>query len=451
MTTPVPEKPAASLQNVWAIAGPSIAVFLMSTIAGVIIIRIVAGLGTPAVAAVTAGQRINFLTVALLMGLGAATTALVARAWGAKAPALAAAYTRLSLQMGLAVAIVMSLVAIVFAEQLAGFFRLEDESRAMAVNFIRWTCLFAPSQAIVMVLSTACRAVGDAKTPLFLGVFANGISIFGAWVFAYGLWGLPAMGVSGAAIGWGLAFTFSALAYLTLWMTGRLKLPYCKASEQPHTNLRHFLGISMPATIEQFIMQAAMLLFIVFVASYGTAAFAAYGVGMSLFSVAAVIGLGFSIASSALVGQSLGAGDTESALASARQALKLSLVIMLVTGGLSAFFAKPIAAAMVDDPEVIALTAQFLVALAVLQPLLAADFVMTGAMRGAGDTRFPLIAGLVAVVCVRLPLGAIVAWQQLPIIWIYAVLVVDEIVKLLLVMHRFRARRWLHTLSPGAQ
>ena len=109
--------------------------FLMSTIAGVIIIRIVAGLGTPAVAAVTAGQRINFLTVALLMGLGAATTALVARAWGAKTPALAAAYTRLSLQMGLAVAIVMSLVAIVFAEQLAGFFRLEDESRAMAVKY----------------------------------------------------------------------------------------------------------------------------------------------------------------------------------------------------------------------------------------------------------------------------------------------------------------------------
>ena len=207
----------------------------------------------------------------------------------------------------------------------------------------------------------------------------------------------------------------------------------------------------MPATIEQFIMQAAMLLFIVFVASYGTAAFAAYGVGMSLFSVAAVIGLGFSIASSALVGQSLGAGDTESALASARQALKLSLVIMLVTGGLSAFFAKPIAAAMVDDPEVIALTAQFLVALAVLQPLLAADFVMTGAMRGAGDTRFPLIAGLVAVVCVRLPLGAIVAWQQLPIIWIYGVLVVDQIVKLSLVIHRYRARRWLHTLAPGAQ
>jgi putative MATE family efflux protein len=349
------------------------------------------------------------------------------------------------------VALAMSLLAIAFAEQLAGFFRLEDDSRVMAVSFIRWTCLFAPSQAIVMVLSTACRSVGDARTPLFLGVFANGISIFGAWVFAYGHFGLPAMGVSGAAIGWGLAFTFSAVAYLTLWIKRLLKLPYYPAADQPQTSLRHFINISMPATIEQFIMQAAMLLFIVFVASYGTAAFAAYGVGMSLFSVAAVIGLGFSIASSALVGQSLGAGNPEAALASAREALKLSLGIMVITGGLSALFATPIAAAMVDDPAVIELTAQFLVALALLQPMLAADFVLTGAMRGAGDTRFPLIAGLVAVVGVRLPLGAIIAWQQLPIIWIYAVFIVDQAVKLIIVFYRYRARRWLHTLAPGAQ
>ena len=341
----------------------------------------------------------------------------------------------------------MSLIAILLAAPLAHFFQLDAASHPLAVSYIRWLSLFGPSVGIVLTLNTAFRAVGDARTPLFIGIFSNVISVLGAYAFAYGRWGLPAMGVNGAAIGWGVASSLSALAYVLLWTNGRLSLPFAYSKHTASTSLRRFLTICMPATIEQLIMQAAMLLFIVFVAGYGTAAFAAYGIGMSLFAVAAVIGMGFSIASSALVGQALGAGKPQAAIDHAYHALRLSVGTMLVTGTLSVIFAKTLADFMVDDPIVARLTVQFVLALAVLQPLLAVDFVLGGAMRGAGDTRYPLFAGLVTILCVRLPLAALISWLELPVVWIYSVFIADHSVKTILIVRRFRGRRWLPALN----
>lgn len=432
-----------SRPSVWSIAAPSIAVFMMSTLTGVVLIRIASGLGTPAVAAVTAGQRVNFIIIALLMGMGAATTALVSRAWGAKDPDGAVAATRQSLKVGLAVCALLSITAISLAKPLAHFFQLEGESYQLAVSYVRLLSLFGVFQGVMMILSTACRAIGDGKTPMFVGLLVNGISVVAAYGFAYGRWGLPEMGVNGVAIGWGVAYTVGTLCYLLLWFRNRLLLPYRFAGEARQSNLNRFLTICLPATVEQLIMQSAMLMFIAFVAGYGTEAFAAYGVGMSLFAVTMVIGLGFSIAASALVGQSLGANDSQGALDSAAYALKQSVIIMSVTGLASALFADQLANLMVEDPKVAELTAQFVLALALLQPLLAVDFVLGGAMRGAGYTGFPLIAGIVAILGVRLPLAALISEYQWPVGWIFCVFIADQVVKVTLIVQRYRTHCWL--------
>jgi len=433
--------------SVWSIAAPSIAMFMISTLAGVVLIRIAAGLGTPAVAAVTAGQRVNFIILALLMGMGAATTALVSRAWGAKNSDAAVDATRQSLKVGLTVCALLSITAISLAKPLAHFFQLEGESYQLAVSYVRLLSLFGVFQGVMMILSTACRAIGDAKTPLFVGILVNTISVVAAYGFAYGRWGMPDMGVNGVAIGWGIAYGVGTLCYLVLWLNNRLLLPFSYTGKPPQGNLNRFLTICLPATVEQLIMQTAMLMFIAFIAGYGTEAFSAYGVGMSLFAVTMVIGLGFSIAASALVGQSLGAGDSQGALDSTAFALKQSIIVLSATGLASALFANPLANAMVDDPKVAELTAQFVLALALVQPLLAVDFVLGGAMRGAGYTGFPLIAGIVAILGVRLPLAALISEYQWSVGWIFSVFIADQLVKVTLIVRRYRTHVWLR--CPG--
>ncbi len=439
--------PATTLSSVWSIAGPSIAVFLMATIAGVLIIKIVSGLGTPAVAAVTAGQRINFVLVALLMGLGAATTAMVSRAWGAKNYTLAIAYTRLALKLGIGIAVIVGSLTAIFAEQFAQFFRLDAEAAPLAVVYIRWLSLFAVSQALVMVLSTACRAIGDAKTPLYFGVTANGTSVVLAWALCYGKWGLPALGLHGIATGWGIAFSLTALLYVLLWMSDRLSLRFRLPPDCETANVSRFIKVCIPATVEQLIMQAAMLVFVYFIARHGTAAFAAYGVGINLLSVTIVIGMGFSIAAAALVGQQLGANNRDKAVESGYSAMRLALIIMTVLGALTSYFAEQLASLLVKDPEVIRLTSQFVFVLGLVQPMLAIDLVLGGAMRGAGDTRYPLIAGIITAVGVRLTLAAIATVLKLPVIWIFSIFLVDQLAKCSLILMRYRGKRWLRVLQ----
>ena len=429
--------------SVWSIAFPSIVVFLINTVAGVAIIKIVSDLGPAAVAAITAGQRINFFSVALIMGMGAATTALVARAWGTQDKARAIAVTRLSMKLGLGVCILLAIAAISLAKPLANFFQLDDQSYTLAVDYIRLLSLFGPAQAVVLILSTSCRAVGDAKTPLFIGIFSNVIGVLGAYGFAYGQWGLPDLGVNGAAIGWGLSFCFSAGCYLVMWVKGYLLLPFTTELPLPKINLYRYMNISLPTIVEQLIIQSAMMLDVGVIGVYGTQAFATFGVGLNLFMVTMVIGMGFSIASSALAGQALGAGDIQGALDSTKHALKLSSGAMTITGVFSAIFADDIAFLMVNDAETAEIVAQFIFTLAILQPLLAIDFVLGGAMRGSGHTGFPLLAGLITVLGVRLPLASLVTELQLPIIWVFSVFIVDQSVKAALIAFRYRQKLWL--------
>jgi len=433
--------------SVWSIAGPSIAVFMMATIAGVLIIKIVSDLGTPAVAAVTAGQRINFILVALLMGLGAATTALVSRAWGANDKVLATAYTRLALTVGIALSVIIGALMALFADQVAAFFRLNSEAAPLATEYIRWLSLFAVSQAISMILSTASRAIGDAKTPLYVGIIANSSAVLLAWALAYGKWGLPAMGVFGAAVGSGVAFSFSALIYLLLWMSDRLRLQFSLPADAPRTDFPRFLKVCLPAGIEQLIMQAAMLIFVWFVAQHGTEAFAAYGVGLNLLSLTIVVGLGFSIAASALVGQQLGAGNRQGAIDSGYRALRLAFITMSSLGLLSVMFSREMASMLSNDPEVIELTSHFVFVLGIVHPFLAVDLVLGGAMRGAGDTRFPLMAGIISAVIVRLSLAGIATLMALPVQWIFSIFLADQVVKCIIIWRRYEGRRWLRVLE----
>lgn len=433
--------------SVWSIAGPSIVVFLLSTLAGVAIIKIVAGLGTPAVVATTAGQRVHFIQLALLMGMGAATTALISRAWGGKNIPLAVDTMKLSIKFGLSICILLSLLAFLTAGYMGSFFQLTGDSRELAITYIRWMFVFAPFQGLVMMMSTASRAAGDAKVPLYMGIISNVSSVVAAYGLAYGVMGLPAMGVKGAAIGWGLAYLISAVIYFSCWYFGYLKLPFKTAAAGEKAKTDQFIRISMPATVEQIIMQGAMLVFIAFVAQYGTEAFAAYGVGINIMSVAAVIGLGFSIAASANVGMSLGAGKPQKALEASMEALKLAVIILTIVGLGLGLFAETISQFMVADRLVVEISTQFLWILACLLPVLAVDFVLSGAMRGAGDTRYPLIAGIMTSLGVRLPLAALCLWLELPVWCIFSVFLFDQLVKCFLLVRRYRQKRWLTALS----
>ncbi len=447
MAAPEPRGPAL---GIWELAWPAILGNLLYSTVGLIDIKIVGSLGAAAVAAATTGHRIFFILQAVLMGVCAGTTALVARAWGAQDRAEAERVTRASLWVCVLVSAALTVPGVWFARELAGIFRLEPETVELAAVFIRWLSLFNVFFAVNFVIGTALRAAGDTRTPLWIGAATNVVNVALVYGLVYGALGLPKLGVKGAALGSGLAFGFGALLTLWLWLGGRLVLGTGPAGAIARERVGQLLRIGYPAGLEQFVWQMGFVVFLWIVALYGTAPYAAYGIGVSILSFSFVVGFGFSIAASTLVGQHLGAGDPAGATRSGWRAMGLSVAVMLVFGTGIVLAAEPLARFLIAEAEVVRLTVAFIYVLGSVQVLMAVEFSLGGALRGAGDTRFPLLTVLTGLFGVRIALAAAFAWQGLPVEWVFAALIADYVVKASMLSLRFRSGRWQRVL-PAAQ
>ncbi len=190
-------------------------------------------------------------------------------------------------------------------------------------------------------------------------------------------------------------------------------------------------------------MQVGFLVYLIFAVRYGTAAVAAYFIGVRILSLSFLPGFGFGAAASALVGQNLGAKRPEESANAGWIATGLSVLLMTAGGILIAVSAERIASLFVDDPEVINNTVWFIYMLGISQPFMAIDFTLGGALRGAGDTRFPLWTVVVAFYVVRLGLSALVVFVfDLSLPWLWATLIGDYFVRAALKTWRFRSGRW---------
>jgi len=262
-----------------------------------------------------------------------------------------------------------------------------------------------------------------------------------------GWMGFPEYGVRGAALGNGLSFVIGALLLIVFWRTNQLPVRYSSILHLDLKRVKEIFKVGLPAALEQVIFQAGITAFLILVALYGTEAYAAYGIGVQILSFAFVIGFGFSIAGATLVGQHLGAGNPNQARRAGWGAMRLSIVSMTFFGILIAFFAEPLARYMIDNDEVVRLSVVFIWLLGSMQPLMAIEFSLGGALRGAGDTKTPLVITLTCLLFIRVSLALIFYMLDASIEVIFSTLVADYVVKGFLYVARFKSNKWMNVMK----
>ena len=432
------------MRIIWTLSWPAIMTFGLESLVGLIDALMVGRLGADAVAGVGVGTQILHAVSVMNMALATGTVALVARHIGANQRPQAEAALVQSIYLGLLMGVAVAIPVIAWAPNLVRIFADDPEVVRAGTDFIRTIMLGTPGMAIFAVVAAGLRGAGDMRTPLLIGATLNVLNVVVAYTLIFGKFGLPALGVRGAAVASAAAFWTGAILGLAalLRRDGVLTLRRGELAPHPET-ARRVLAVGTPTAVEQLLMQIGFLLYLAIAASYGTSAVAAYFIGVRILALSFLPGFGFSAAASTIVGQQLGAGKPENAERSGWEANRLAMMLMSIAAIVIFFLARPIAALFIDDAAVIDDAVSFIQILALAQPLMAADSTLGGALRGAGDTRFPLLTVIIGFYGARLGFAWFVAHALgLSLAWVWAALLGDYLMRAILKAWRFRSGRW---------
>jgi putative MATE family efflux protein len=434
--------PAPLKLSLLKLAGPTILGNLLLSLVHLAAIKIVAALGADAVAAVIAADRIYMAIQLIVFSITAGTTALVAYAWGARDSAEADRVLKLSMSLCFAASLGLCVLIQFVAAPLVGIFGLQGETLSDSAQYLRILVYFNVFFSVLAVMGAGLRAAGDAVTPVWIAAIGNVLNIFLAYGLVYGRFGFPALGIQGAAYAAGISYLLVALVFLFMWQGNRLIMRPLRQRFLDRHRAAHLIRIAVPAGIEQTIFNVSIIAFMWVVSLYGTEAFTAYGIGVNVLSLSIVIGMGFSIATATMVGQHLGARQPAEAEQAAWRNLKVAFSAMLVIGLIIGLNARRIGGFFISGDNVLDLLVALTIMLAVVQPLMAVEFTLGGALRGAGDTRAPAkITGL-GFLFGRVLLTAVFWLLSLGVYWIYAALIADYLIKACLYLRIFRKGDW---------
>lgn len=430
--------------GIWELAWPTMLASAMQTIVRWADIKMVGDLGVEAVAGVSAGGQIYWLVQAASMALTTGLVALVARAVGSGDTNLVDRTLKQTILMGAVFGLVSWLFMLPFLDDSLALLGIAPGVIGFGSDYLFWLIAGNIPFALGFIFAAALRAAGDSRMPLYVGIATNLINIFLNWILIYGHWGAPALGVVGAGMASSLAMVVQLFIFWSLWKRRSLIVKPGPASFAVDRVLcRRILKIGYPATIEGMIWQLGILAFMAVMSLYGTAEFTAYQIGVQVLALAFLPGHGFSMAASTVVGQHLGANEPDAAMRAGWRSNWLSILFMSALGVILIIIAEPFARWFLDDDDVVRLAVDFIWILGLAQPLMAIEFAIGGALRGAGDTRFPMFVIFIGLIGCRLIPAAIAAnffGASIQVVW--SALLLDYAAKAALLAWRFHGGKW---------
>jgi len=393
------ETPAerGGVREVFDLAYPVVLTTLSTTAMGVVDSAMVGRLGATELAAVGFGGVWLWTLFALFFGAGTGVQTFVSQADGAGDPHTCGAWVWHALY-ALAPAIVALLLIV--AALLAPWVAWMGPSEALGRGAIGYIGARLPGELGVLVGMTAAsffRGLGDTRTPLYATLAGNVVNAVLDYGLIFGALGMPALGVTGAGLATSVGHWVVGIAMLVLLLRPAMRERYGTAPAALDVRqIRRFLRTGAPIGGEWFLGMTSFAVFTTLVARMGDLEMAASQVFIVLLSLSFMQAMGISMAAATLVGRYVGAGDPEAAERSFRASVKLGAGLGVLIAALFLAFPGPLIHLFTDDPRVIALGAPLLAMGALFQLFDAIGIIAEGALRGAGDTRWPFLAHTVA-------------------------------------------------------
>lgn len=431
--------------DVLHLAWPAVVEQLLIQLFSMVDMMMVGGVGPAAIAAIGLTNQPIFLTMAAFMALNVGTTALVARFIGAGNVAEANTAARQSLIIIAVLGVLATAILYFSAEPLVLFMGAQSDSVGYAVTYLQVIALGFIPQTIGMSVTAMLRGSGDTRTPMRYNIIANTVNVVGNILLINGYLGFPRWGVFGAALATTIGRVVGMFLALHAISNGKSILRISlKDKFAPRLDLiQRIVKVGAPAMLEQVIMRFGMIVYARIVADLGTMVYAAHQIGMNIMGLSFTPGMGFGMAATSLVGRSLGRKRPDWAETYGWQTRRIGNMVAAFMGVVFFFGGGFLASLYTDDPLVIKNAANALKIIALVQTLQSTQFILAGALRGAGDTRWPLISTLVGVVFVRV---ALATWFVKGLGWgllgAWLATAIDQCTRSTFIYIRYKSGRW---------
>ncbi len=442
------DKSNAEIINV---AWPILAELLLSSLFGMMDMMMLGrmrdtAMAAASVAAVGMTNQPLFIGLSLVQALNVGGTAMISRYYGANQnERIETTMKHVLLLCMLVLAIPLSVLGLIFTDSIMNLMGAQADTLAVGRGYFKIIMIGFIFQSFNMAISAALRGVGETKVPMTINLRCNFLNVFGNAVLIYGLIGFPRLGITGAGISTALSNMVASIIIFRYVFKGNsivkfdIKKPF-KIDERIVSNI---FKIGIPASLEQIVMRAGVLLFARIVAGLGTIIYAAHQVALSILSLSFQPGQAFGIAASSLVGIKLGAGEYDGAEEYAGKTRRIGSIISTLMAVILFFFGPWIVRLYSGDPVIIKNASNALKIIALVQPFQSSQLILAGALRGAGDTFWPLVATFFSVILVRVVLTYLfVSILGYGLLGAWTAVLVDQLVRWGFVYARFKTGKW---------
>lgn len=389
------------------------------------------------------------------LGIGYGSAVITAQYWGAEKLTELKRVVTIMLRIMLIVALGFTVVTLIFPGEILRIYTPDQQIIGYGVKYLRVIALTFVMQGLSQTMTITLRSVGVVRLPLVTTIVSFVLNIGLNWVFIFGNLGAPRMEIAGAALATLIARLVEAAIIVNyfLFLDDRIRYKLRDFFSKCNDQMRKFIQYSVPVIISDVLLALGMNAVAIVMGHIGAAFVAAHAIIAVINQLSSVMTQGMSNASSIMTGHALGQNRRQEAYDQGKTFLIIGIIVGAFAGAIVMIFG-PVWVATYDlEPQTQDIASQLIIASATILIFRSVGSIMTkGVLRGGGDTRFLMVADILFLWAASIPLGYLAAFVwKMSAFWIFVFLNIDQVIKALWCVHRFKSRKWIRTVASGKE
>ena len=401
-----------------------------------------------------ANQFISIYQI-LCMGIGMGASVLVARYYGMGDRDSLKKTVAIMVRLCVGMAALFCLVTAFFPEWIMGIYTVEDAIISNGVRYLEYSVITYFLLGLSLTSTIVLRNVQKVKLPLYTSIGAFFINVGANYVFIFGKFGFPEMGVAGAAVGTLIArvFEFGMICGYLFLRDQEIGVRISDVFQKVGNLWREYIRISIPVLLSDGILAIGNNSVAMVIGRLGESFVAANAVTAMTQQLSTTVIQGFSQAGAIVTGYTLGEGDKDKAREQGYAFLGIGILFGAIGAGIIMLIAEPMITAYNLSTQTQEIARELMRAISLIVLFQATNSIMTkGVLRGGGDTKILMVADNIFLWVASIPLGLLAGLVlHLPAFWIYFFLKVDQVLKAVWCVIRLRSGKWIKKIKSSSE